>query len=512
MTQDEPLLLGIDLGTSAVKVLSLTPSGRVCGSAEEPCPPDPPHPGWLEVPPDRWWQATRQAVGRLFACATAGRDRPGQRSRGRVRAIGLSAAFPTLVLFDDRNQPVRPAILYADQRSAEQAEGLARRMGPGEFLRITGNLLVAGNCTLSSLLWVREREPEAFSRVKAFGYGNSYLALKLTGQLALDEASAPLTGLYDLCQGRWSDFLFAQAEVPRAVLPALMPPGSAVGRLSAEASAELGLPVGIPVAIGSGDTVTSALGAGARPDEPFLTCGSTDSLVSLGDRPAPVTGFVTTGGALAGQWLRIGARSATGAAVSWAAREVLGVSLERFFRLAAEAPAGANGVLFAPHLAGERTPHWDTKARGIFAGLTLATTAADIARAVLEAVSLGVREMLQALEAEVGSVAGRVRAGGGGTRDAFWRQLRADVCGREFLYLHEEETAALGAALLGGVAAGLITDSLALARAAQEKAGTTGVTPDPENARFYRQLADVQERVYPTFRPLMHQLARGTGG
>ena len=503
MRRDEPLLLGIDLGTSAVKVLSLTPSGKVCGSAEEPCPPDSPHPGWLEVPPDRWWQATKQAVSRLFARVP--------QDRGRVGAVGLSAAFPTLILFDGRNQPVRPAILYADQRSTEQAEGLACHFGPGEFLRITGNLLVPGNCTLSSLLWVREREPETFSRVTAFGYGNSYLGLKLTGQLALDEASAPLTGLYDLRQGRWSDFLLAQAGVPRAVLPALMPAGSAVGRLSAEASRELGLPARIPVAVGSGDTVTSALGAGARTDEPFLTCGWTDSLVSVAARPEPVTGFVTTGGALAGQWLRIGARSATGAAASWAAREVLGVSLERFFRLAAEAPAGANGVLFVPHLAGERTPHWDPKARGIFAGLTLATTAADIARAVLEGVSLGVREMLQALAAQVGSAAERVRAAGGGTRDAFWRQLRADVCGREFLYLHEEETAALGAALLGGLSAGLITDPRPpsgghpVARAAQEEAGTTRVTPDPEKAQRYCQLADVQARVYPTFRSLLHQ-------
>jgi xylulokinase len=181
------------------------------------------------------------------------------------------------------------------------------------------------------------------------------------------------------------------------------------------------------------------------------------------------------------------------------------VSLKRFFRLAAGAPAGANGVLFAPHLAGERTPHWDPKARGIFAGFTLATTAADVARAVLEGVSLGVREMLEALEVQVGSTAGRVRAAGGGTRDAFWRQLRADVCGREFLYLHQEETAALGAALLGGVAADLITDPLALARAAQEEAGTTRIAPDPEKARFYRQLADLQARLYPTFRSLLHQ-------
>jgi xylulokinase len=456
----------------------------------------------------------------------------------------LSAAFPTLVLFDGRNQPVRPAILYADQRSAEQAEGLAHRLGPEQFLRVTGNLLVAGNCTLSSLLWVREREPEAFSRVVAFGYGNSYLALKLTGQLALDEASAPLTGLYDLREGRWSDLLLSQVEVSCARstgaqpsrpgaqpsrlgtrLPPLLAPGSAVGQLSVEASGELGLPVGIPVAIGSGDTVTSALGAGARPDEPFLTCGSTDSLVSLaapariglagarGRAPAgPLDRFVTTGGALPGQWLRIGARSATGAAVSWAAREVLGVSLERFFRLAAEAPPGANGVLFAPHLAGERTPHWDPKARGVFAGMTLATAASDIARAVLEGVSLGVREMLQALAAHGGSTAGQVRAAGGGTRDAFWRQLRADVCGREFLYLHQEETAALGAALLGGVAGGLISDPVAVAHAAQEEAGTTRATPDPEKAGFYRYLADLQARLDPTFRPLMHQLARGAAG
>jgi len=491
MTAGEPLLLGIDLGTSAVKVLTVTPSGLIHGQAEEPCPPETPRPGWLEVPPERWWEATRAALARLFASRRADAE--------RVQAVGLSAAFPTLVLFDRDLQPLRPAILYADQRSAPQA----RRLDPDRFRRITGNLPAPGNCTLTSLLWVREEEPAVFSRTRTFGYATSYLARRLTSRLALDEASAPLTGLYDLHRGRWSEPLLRGAGLPEAMLPKLLPPGAPVGRLTAEAAREVGLPAGIPVAIGSGDTVTSTLGAGAAPEEPFLTCGSTDSLVSLASEPRPIEGFVTAGGALRGQWLRIGARSATGAAVDWAARELLKVDVERFFELAAQAPAGSGGVLFAPHLAGERTPLWDPEARGIFLGPTLATSAAEVARAVLEGISFGVRTMLDLLGEATGSRPRLVRSAGGGTRNPFWRQLRADVCDVEFLYLKMEGTAALGAALLGGAAAGLIPDPLGLARKVQERSGAIRVSPDPERARFYRRQAPRHARLYETLRPLL---------
>ena len=504
MTAGEPLLVGIDLGTSAVKVLAVTPSGRLHGRAEEPCPPEAPRPGWLEVPPERWWEATRAALARLFASRRADAE--------RVRAVGLSAAFPTLVLFDRDLRPLRPAVLYADQRSADQARRLAQRLGPDRFRQLTGNLLAPGNCTLTSLRWVMEEEPGVFSRTRTFGYANSYLALRLTARLALDEASAPLTGLYDLGRGRWSEALLSEAEVPAEVLPELLPPAAASGQLTPEAAREVGLPAGIPVAIGSGDTVTSTLGAGATPEEPFLTCGSTDSLVSLACEPRPIEGFVTTGGARPGRWLRIGARSATGAAVDWAARELLRVGVERFFGLAAEAPAGSGGVLFAPHLAGERTPLWDPEARGIFAGLTLATSAAEVARSVLEGVAFGVREMLDLLGEATGSPTRLVRAAGGGTRNPLWRQLRADVCDVEFLYLAMEETAALGAALLGGVAADLITDPLGLAQKVQGETGATSVTPNPHLADLYRLAAPRHARLYRALRPLLHQLPTRTPG
>jgi len=498
MAGDGPLLLGIDVGTSAVKVMALTPAGETHGSAQEPCPPESPQPGWLEIPPERWWEAVKGAVARLFASEAD--------SRARVQGVGLSGAFPTLVLFDDCLQPLRPAILYADQRSTEQAQALAEGIGTERFSQLTGNRLAAGNCTLTSLRWVVEQEPRVFSRVAGFGYANSYLAVRLTGRLVLDEASAPLTGLYDLRRGKWSDELLAKAAVPETVLPALLPPTAAAGTLTPQAARDLGLPAGIPVAIGSGDTVTSALGAGAGPDEPFLTCGFTDSLVSVSGEPVPVDGFVTTGGALPGQWLRIGARSATGAAVDWAAREMLGVDIPHFCRLASEAPAGARGVAFLPHLAGERTPLWDPQARGLFTGLTLGTSAAEVARAVLEGVALGDREMLELLARATGSKPSRVRAAGGGTYDPFLKQLRADVCGLPVLYLAVEETAALGAALLAGVASDLTPEPSTLARTVHERAGATLVTPDLRRADLYRNLARQHAHLYRTLRPLVHRL------
>jgi len=498
VSADDPLLLGIDLGTSAVKAVLVDLAGRLQGQGEAPARPDSPEPGWMEVPTRRWWQATIKAVSRAVARLPQAED--------RVRGIGLSVAFPALVLLDDDCRSVRPAILYSDQRSEPQARDLAGRFASELFAERTGNRLAPGNCTLTSLRWVMEREPRVFARARAFGFANTYLALELTGNLALDTASAPLTGLFDLRGRQWSEELVETAGVPRELLPPLLEPTEAVGNLTAEAADQLGLRPGVPVAMGSGDTVASTLGAGASSGEVFLTCGFTDSLVSVAQGPEPLAGFVTTGGALAGQWLRIGARSATGAAVTWTAREMLGVDPWELPAMAAEAPPAAHGVLFAPHLAGERTPVWDPRARGIFTGLSLSTGPADIARAVVEGVSFGVRAMLDVLEEQTGVRYGRVLAAGGGTRDPFWRQLRADVSGVGFVYLAMDETAGLGAALLGGLAAGLVTDPLDLARKAQERAGTTLVAPDPERAELYRALAPRHLRLYKTFAPLVHEL------
>jgi sugar (pentulose or hexulose) kinase len=517
-----PALLGIDVGTSGVKVLLyFLGDGRDGGDrvrlARARLRPERPRPGWSEMAPDGWWRAACRAVARLDL------------SDANVLGVGLSTLFPALVVADRRGRPLRPAILYNDSRSAAEVRDLAATTltHPALVRLLTGNQVRPGTIALSSLLWVRRHEPNLFEHASLLGMAGSYVGLRLTGRFAIDATSASLTGLYatasgeawlrGVCRahgvppekmppgpgrvtyGEYLDLLSADRQgvkqgilgdlppgadraaflerpmtlpepgwvgvlcdafgIDAACLPEVLWPADCLGPLTAEAAEALGLRAGIAVAAGAGDTVCSSLGMGlADEGEVAVTCGSTDCLSSLQRTAVFSTRTMNMAYLDAETWLSVAPMNTTGAAVDWFVARFIGrgpKAYERFFALAAQAPPGSGGVVFLPYLAGERSPVFDPRARGVFFGLTLASGKAEMARAVLEGIGFGHRQILRMTDVRLGSPVGRIVAAGGGAAHPLGRQVRADAADRPYRYADLKESSGLGAALLGGVAAGV---------------------------------------------------------
>ena len=564
MAQKIPALLGIDVGTSSVKLLLyfLPQEGReVPGPrlARAGLAVGRPAPGASEIDPRAWWRAISRAARRLDV------------SDAQVLGIGTSTLFPALVAMDGAGRALRPAILYDDRRSAAEVEEFGRTplAHPALHHLLAGNLVRPGTVSLSSLLWMRRHEPELFQQARLFGHADTYVGLCLTGRAAIDATSASLTGLYAtasgeawlrgvcrargvpperlprpkdlsygeylellaggtpglkekiladlppgtdvaaflrekpaLPEGGWVQPLLDAVGLARERLPEILWPGQRRGELTPDAARVLGLPAGIPVAAGAGDTACGALGLGlADAGEMVATCGSTDNLVALERTAAFSTRTLNIAYMDGATWLSIAPMNSAGAAVDWFVETFLGRGRhERFFRLAAASSPGAGGVVFLPYLAGERSPVYDPGAKGVFFGLTRQTRLADMARAVLEGVAFGHRQILRMADVRQGRPIDRVLAAGGGTASTLWRQIRADAADRPYLYAGCPEVSALGAALLGGVAAGVFASWQEAAAEARRTTRFDEVRPDPQAWHGLKRNFEVYASLYDALR------------
>ena len=489
---DSSCNLGIDLGTSSVKAVLAAHDGSVIRAATAPCTVDRPHPGWAEADPRHWWEAVVHAVSSL--------DLPGV----HVAGIGISVFYPALVLFDRAMNPLRPAILYCDQRAADESRGLLERCGGEQAARaLTGNAFPAGTASITSLLWIRSREPQIFSQAQCIGHANTYLVERLTGERVIDFSNASLSGFYDAALNRWSCQLCEIAGLAPSALPRLMPGCAMAGRLSGDAARQLGLQAGLPVAAGAGDTVCATLGIGAADDrELFLSCGSTNNFVRLSSAACFDNGLVNTSHLQHGTWLNVGTTNSSGAAIQWFVDNYLGPgNYGRFFELCAGSPAGAGGVVFLPYLAGERTPHYDPLAKAAFFGITGSTTLAHTARSVAEGVCFADRQILETFERS-GSRVERIIAAGGGTRGEVLRRIRTDVIGREIAFSGISDASALGAALLGGIAGGCYADWREAAAVARRAANAVVLKPDSRARDAYDGSYRVYKELYPRVKDL----------
>jgi len=487
-----PVLLGIDVGTSSVKALLWPVDGSAPPRvARAPLRSRRGSAGASEMDCRAWWRAVVRAVGRVEV------------SGAEVLGLGVSTVFPALVAMDARGRALRPAILYDDRRSVAQVETF-RRQAAAQDGRAAGNRLLPGTISLSSLLWLRDNEPRLFSKARWFGHAGTYLGRRLTGRVALDATNASLTGLYAASGSGWLAEACATAGVAPERLPEVVWPAETLGGLSRRAAQALGLQAGIPVAAGAGDSACGALALGlVSPDELVATCGSTDSLIALLETPTFDESTVNLPYMDGGTWLAIAPMNASGAAVSWFSEVLFGSGrrrFDRFFAAAARAPVASGGTVFLPYLAGERSPVFDPTARGVFFGLSLATGRAEMARAVLEGVAFGHREILSMLEARFGRRVARVVAAGGGTADRLWRQIRADATERPYRYADVPDASALGAALLGGVAGGVFGSWREAASEASHRVRFDEVRPDRGAWERLKPNFDVYARLYEAVR------------
>lgn len=431
-------LVGIDIGTSSAKGIAVNPElGSVIATVERDYPVSSPHVGWMEQQPEAWLAAAREVLAALRA------DVP------TVAGIGFSGQMHGLVCLDDGGAVIRPAILWNDQRSAPQCAALEQGGGRDRLLRLTGNRALPG-FTAPKLLWMRENEPAAFARIRRICLPKDYVRDHLVGGHWCDVADASGTLLLDVGERSWSRELLAQLEIPTSWLPELAESPDAVGALD-----------GVPVAAGAGDQAAAAVGAGITGPGPLSVVLGTSGVILaatdrfLADPDGRVHAFCH---AVPGRWQVMGVMLSAAGSLAWFHDTLLrDTDYDAMLEEAASVPAGCEGLTFLPYLAGERTPHADPDARGAFCGLSVTHGRGALTRAVLEGVAFALRDCLDVVHG-VGATAARGRVSGGGSRSRLWLEIVATALEMPLEVMATDQGSAFGAALLGGVAAGVYRD------------------------------------------------------
>ena len=488
------MLLGLDLGTGSAKAVLVDEGGTTLGEGAAPYAVRSPGPGWAEGDPAEWWNA----------CAAAVRAAVGGRGSG-VRGLGLSGQMHGVVLSDGGGRPLRPAVLWADARSVGELAAY-RALGPGH-LRALANPPAAGMAG-PSLLWLRENEPEAYRAARWALQPKDWLKLRLTGEAAAEPSDASATLLYDLAADGWAWPVVEALGLRGELLAPIVASGVVAGALTAEAAEDMGLPPGLPVAAGAGDTAAAALGVGLVGEgDVQLTVGTGGQVTAPREHPSGDPGrgihlFRAAHDDPSGRFYAMAAVQNAGLALEWVLG-VLGASWEEAYREAFAVSPGAGGVLFLPYLTGERTPHFDPRARGAWVGLGLGHGRGHVLRAAFEGVAFALREGLEALEA-AGVHAPELRLAGGGTSREPWRRLLADVLGRPLSVLAPGVAgvaSARGAALLAGISTGVYGSARETLALAPEPVGTVV----PQDTAPY-------EEAYERYRKLYGRLRRGDEG
>ncbi len=493
-------LLGLDVGTGGTRALVIDESGVVVAAATaDHAPFASPRTGWAEQHPDDWWRACTEAVPR--ALEAAGIEAPA------IAAVGFSGQMHGASLLDRTGEVVRPALLWCDQRTQAECDEITARVGAARLIELTCNPALTG-FTLPKMLWVRRHEPDAWARVRHVLLPKDYVRYRLTGVHATDVADASGTLLFDVAGRRWSHEMLGALEIDRTLMPEAFESPQVTGSVSAAGAAATGLRAGTPVVAGGGDQAAGAVGMGiVQPGAVSATIGTSGVVFAATDRPAldPKGRVHTFCHAVPGRWHVMGVTQAAGLSLRWF-RDRFGSGQDDgrdpYERLADEAmgvPAGADGVLWAPYLMGERTPHLDADARAALVGLAESHHRGHIIRAILEGVAFSLRDSLEILR-EMGVPVTAIRVGGGGARSALWRQVQADVYGQSVETVQAEEGAAYGAALLAGVGAGVWPDVDAACRSVVRVASHTGVDAAASVVLAARYAAFT--RLYPALRSL----------
>jgi xylulokinase len=493
------LVLGIDVSTTATKAILLDESGGLAGIGTAEYGYDIPHPGWSEQDPQLWWDGAVAAVRTALSGAGVGGD--------AVAAVGLTGQMHGAVLLDESNAVLRPAILWNDQRTARECHLIRDAVGAARLIEITGNDALTG-FTAPKLVWVRDNEPDVWSRTRHILLPKDYLRLRLTGEHAMDKADGSGTILFDLAARDWSPEVLDALHIN----PDLMPPtfeGPAVtGTVNAAAAAATGLAAGTPVVAGGGDQSANAVGVGAvAPGVVALSLGTSGVVFASTDAPlyerhGRVHAFCH---AVPGRWHMMSVMLSAAGSLRWF-RDALAPAVE-FADLAASAAdveAAADGLYFLPYLTGERSPHPDPDARGAFVGLTVSHDRRHMTRAVLEGVSFGLRDGLESMVDAGMPRPSEIRASGGGLASPLWRQILADVLNAEIAAPSTTEGAAYGAAVLATVGAGWFAtvDDAAAALVSARPVAAPGLS-----ASAYQQHYASYRALYPALAPWFHRSA-----
>ncbi len=485
-------LAAIDLGSTSLKTAIFDANGRsvaVAGRPTEQVRPGGDHPDWVVWDPEQIWggaaDACREAVGRL--------DDP-----KRIRAVAVTGMGMDGVPVDADGKVLYPFISWHDPRTAPQAAWWTKTVGAEKTFAITGFPIWHMEAVMR-LLWMREHEPEILKRAETWLLIEDFLNFRLCGARATDYSMASCFLLLDQRRRDWSEELLAASKVPKGLLPTPKQSGTRLGTVTAAAAARTGLPEGTPVVLGGQDHFCGTLPVGAhRPGTVMNVIGTWDNIITAVAEPA-LTPAVRDASVCVQAHVAPGVYGAwcgtmAGECLDWFRRLPGGTDAD-FDASRADAPPGAGGVLFLPHLAGAACPVADADSRGAFSGITAATTRDHLLQAVVEGLNFQFRDILEALQAGLGVRFDRIAAGGGGAKNAFWVQNRADVTGLPVDVPETTDASLLGAAMLAGVGVGIYKD---VDDAQRRVAGTVRtVAPRPERTAAYAEAFARYKRLYP---------------
>ena len=494
------VLVGVDVGTSGTRALAVTTERELLAEATRPHELSSPRPGWTEQQPGEWWHACKDVLAEVAAAG------------GEIVGLGITGQMHGSVFLDPSGAVIRPALLWNDQRTAAECDEITARVGEQRLLELAGNPALTG-FQAPKILWLARNEPDAYARVASVLLPKDYVRFELTGERATDASDAAGTLLLDVRARDWSDEILAALEIPRSWLPRVYEGPEPTGTVRDGVADELGLPRGLPVAAGGGDNAAAAVGVGVVQEGSVSTSiGTSGVLFAHRDEFTPdasgrVHAFCH---AVPDAYHLMAVTLSAGGSLSWW-REQLGggASFEELVDEAEAIEPGAEGLLFLPYLTGERTPHLDPHARGAFVGLTVRHGRAHMTRAVMEGVAFSMRDGLEIMRG-LGTPDDDLRAVGGGARSPLWLRLQAEVYGRAIRRTEVDEGPAYGAALLGGVAAGVFADVAEASSRVRLRAEVT--EPDGERARRYDELHAVYASLYGALREQMHELAQSRPG
>lgn len=500
----ERYLLGIDIGTSACKVIAVDSRGQVAAKAVGDYPVMSLRPGWAEQDPEYWWRAADKAVTEVLARLP---------DRRAVQGIGLSGQMHGLIALDKHDHVLRPAILWCDQRAAPHCDEITAKAGGLQgLLELVQNRMLPG-FTAGKLLWMREHEPELFARLRRMLNPKDYLRLRLTGEHVTDVSDASGTGLFDVRNRAWSRPLMRLLDLPESILPEVVESSDRTGVLLPDLAARWGLPPATPVFGGGGDSVIQTTSMGVIDSGPLGVTLGTAGIVAGGMRSCPVpTGQLQIScGNAPGRWHVMGVTLTAGGAFEWLKQALASVSpatgalsFERMISMAREAPAGSGGLLFLPYLLGERCPHVAADGRAAWIGLTSMHGGPHLVRSVMEGVLLNIRT-IAALCVSSGLACDEIRASGGAMSEPFWSQLLADVLQREVTTVTgAAEGGAYGAVLAAGVGSGWWTT---LDEAVATLEVTSRTAPDRALDPLYASRFSTFCGLYDALQPVMAQIA-----
>lgn len=491
-------LLGIDLGTSSVRALVVDDAGNQVALAQEDYAFEIPQPLWAEQNPEDWWKASCNVIRKVLATADA----------SRIAGIGFSGQMHSFLPLDGSDQPVGNCIIWADRRSMKEVDDVYSILGR-DLIASTAHSPVGTGFLVPSMLWIKRHKPEVYREIASLILPKDYIRLKLTGNVGTDISDASATLAFDVNTGKWSDEIISKMGFPREVFPYVGMPSEIAGKVTRKAADETGLKEGTPVVFGAADQVMQAIGNGIyQPGAVSVTIGTGGQVLSVLDKTITDKKLVSHCFNFLSDklWYFLGASLSGGYSLRWF-REILGNgdSYPEIDGMASTVPIGAERLFFLPYLSGERTPHMDSHARGMFFGMASHHTRANFYRAVMEGVTFSMKDCFDVLVSNVDHDFDSIIAAGGSTNSPFWMQMEADVFNKPIRVSSLKEKSATGAAMNAGVGVGLFSSYNEVC-SQFVKFSTEPVMPIPGNVRRYEEAISIFRDLYLANKDLMARL------